>query len=67
MTIDNRVAINQSALEQLVGLTKATADRFINNETEGILKRPKTGGEIIEFNGMVEDILFAKLRKRLGV
>ena len=67
MTKDNRVSKNLKALESIVGLTKKTADRLINNEVEGILKRPKTSGEIVEFNGVVEDILFSKLRKRLGV
>ncbi len=67
MTKDNRVSINLGALESIVSLTKSTADRLINNEVEGILKRPKTGGEIVEFNGVVEDILFNKLRKKLGV
>lgn len=67
MTRDNRVNINLDALEKIVSLTKVTADRLINNEVEGILKRPKTGNEIVEFNGVVEDILFNKLRKRLGV
>ncbi len=67
MNRDNRVSINVKAVTAIVQLTKNTADKLINGEVSGILKRPTNGKEIEEFNTGVEDILFNKLRKRLGV
>lgn len=59
--------INEDNLSKVTGIIKATATSLISKETDGILAKPKSNNEILEFNSTVEEIVENKLRARLGV
>jgi len=65
--LSTRISVNESRLASVVTLAKSVMDNIISSETEGLLKKPTTAGELEEFNTSVNELVTNKLRNRLGV